>query len=121
MDGLKADAFGGFDIGERVVDEQAFLRRAVNALQREMKDRRIWFDEIVLAGDEHLVEDLKKAMLPADEFEFLHREVAEQVESPTGVFELAGNGDGLVIGAGDAFLPMRVVCFNEGRILRKAA
>ena len=121
MNGLETDMFGGFNIGERIIDEQTLLRRSVDALQCEMKDRWIWFDEIVLAGDDHLVEDLKKAMLPADKFEFFDGEITEQIESPTGVFELACNSNGLVIGAGDAFLPMGVVCLDESRVLRVTA
>ena len=62
MDGLETNMFGSFDIGERVVDEQTFLRGSVDSFQREMKDRRIWLDEIMLARDDHVVEDLKEVV-----------------------------------------------------------
>lgn len=79
MDGLESERSGDFDIGERIVNEQAFPGGAMNSPQGELENSRVWLDEVVFTGDDQVIEDGQEIISMPHKLEFFHREIAQKI------------------------------------------
>lgn len=75
MNGMEAHVSSGLNIGQRVIDKQAFFSCVANSSQRNVEDHFLWFDGLMFARDDHIVEHVEEIIAISNDLKFLHRKI----------------------------------------------
>src|SRR5687767_678714 len=87
MDGGEPHFIRLIDIWQRVVNEQAFPRRSSNLVQNDSIDLRLWLDESHRAGNNHVIEQVKKIIFCARVWECFCRPITKSIKRVSSLLE----------------------------------
>src|SRR4026208_685581 len=88
MDGGEPHCIRLIDIWQRVINEQAFLRRSSDLVQHDLIDLRLRLDESHGARNDHVIEQIKKIVFFARVWECFCRPIAKTIKRVSSLLKL---------------------------------
>src|SRR5688572_6579424 len=112
MYGCETHCIRLIDIWQRVIDEQTFLRGPSDFIQYDPIDFRLRFDKTDRAGDDHVIEQIKKIIFFTSKWKRLSGPIAKSIQWIARLLELFQDFHSASKRLANRIYPMLMICTN---------